>query len=257
MTIPAALHDLGLIDIRDKLSVRESTPKGCRAPRKGAVTSGTLHYNGPPVKAFGNPLGELHQVIAIDTSNHQSRIGADSLQYHIVITSDGSRYLTRDLDYHAWHCRNADGNEHSLAIHLPLGGAQDATPVQWESTCAVFEAILIGYRLGSRSCIKGHREWAATECPGDPLFARLTAWRRGEERQGGFYRVMDDIPAALIRTGPGRSFPVALDGKAKLYSGDTVDADAITQGEAVGGDARWAHLRTGLGFVSLTLLEAR
>lgn len=253
----STLTDLGIIDIRDRLNVQPSTPAGCRRVRKGMVTGATLHYNGPPVSVAGNPARELKHVIEIDAPNHQQRIGADSLQYHFVVTSDGKVYQTRDLRFQAWHCGNTDGNEHHLAIHLPIGGAQDATPAQWEATCALFEAILITYKLASRSAIKGHCEWSSTLCPGQPLLARLKAWRQGELPTGGMYRIRGDVAAANVREGPGRSFPIALDGKALLYPGDTFDADAIIEGEAIGTNNRWAHWRTGIGFVHTSLLEAQ
>lgn len=256
-TIPQSLLDLGLIDIRDRLSVKPSNPAGCRRARRGAVTGATLHYNGPRVSAFGKPTAELRHVVENDTPNHQQRIGADSLQYHIVILSDGSRYLTRDLSLQAWHCGSASGNEGHLAIHLPLGGQQDATEEQWESACAVFEAIIIGYRLSGRGVILGHKEWSPTQCPGAPLMARLEAWRNGMPRDGGMFRILSSVAAANVREGPARSFPVALAGKAMLYPGDTVDADAIVVGENIGGDNRWAHLRSGIGFVHMSLVRAR
>jgi hypothetical protein len=132
--LPATFASLGITDVRDRLSVVASSPAGCRRARNAPVASATLHYNGPPVGVFGRPQAELYHVIAIDTPNHQARIGADSLQYHLVVLSDGSIYQTRDLTYQAWHCANQQGNETSLAVHLPLGGLQDATDAQWRST---------------------------------------------------------------------------------------------------------------------------
>jgi hypothetical protein len=255
MTLPPAFSDLHIVDIRDRLSVKPSTPAGCRRARVGAVSGATLHYNGPPVSAFGRPGAELRHVIEVDTPNHQQRLGADSLQYHLVVLSNGAIYQTRDLNYQAWHCGVFDGNEHHIAIHLPLGGAQDATTAQWASTIALFEAVLKVYRLPSRSAIKAHLEWKATACPGKPLMARLNAWRSGEVYTGGVYHIVDDVACANVREGPGRTFPIALDGKAVLYPGDTFDADAVVEGEAIGGDARWYHWRTGIGFVHASLLE--
>jgi hypothetical protein len=97
--LPATFASLGITDVRDSLSVVASTPAGCRRARNAPVASATLHFNGPPVGVFGKPQAELYHVIAIDTPNHQARIGADSLQYHLVVLSDGSIYQTRDLAY--------------------------------------------------------------------------------------------------------------------------------------------------------------
>jgi hypothetical protein len=254
--LPATFASLGITDVRDSLSVVASTPAGCRRARNAPVASATLHFNGPPVGVFGKPQAELYHVIAIDTPNHQARIGADSLQYHLVVLSDGSIYQTRDLAMQAWHCANQQGNETSLAVHLPLGGLQDATDAQWRSTCALFDAIIMGYRLSGRSAIKAHCEWSATACPGPRLLPRLQAWRADVPHLLGFYRIRKDVAVANIREGPARSYPVALWGKAVLYPGDTVDSDSTTIGEMLGGDATWLHLRDGRGFVHRSLVEA-
>ena len=254
------LDSLGVQDLRPRLAVIDG--RASRARRDGAVTSLTLHYNGPAVAGAGRPERELRQIVEIDVPNHQQRIGADSLMYHLVVLSDGSIYQTRAFDLIAWHCRNRVGNHHSLAIHLPVGGAQRATPRQWDATVALFDALIEDYGLEGPEIVKGHREWAETECPGPLLMSRLRAWRGGSapaadvapRPTSGFFRVRRDVSAARVRTGPGRDFPIALDGKACMWPGDLLDADDVVAGEAIAGDPRWMHRRDGLGFVHASLL---
>ncbi len=251
------LDSLVVNDLRPRLDVVPGLAS--RVKRQGAVTSLTLHYNGPPVSGAGTPERELRQIEVIDVPNHQQRIGADSLMYHLVVLSDGSIHQTRDYDLIAWHCRHREGNHHSLAIHLPVGGAQRATTRQWDATVALFEALIDEHDLDGRRVVKGHREWSATECPGPLLMDRLRAWRAGDAEapppSGGFYRVRRDVSAARIRTGPGRDFPVALDGLARMWPGDLLDADQIVDGEAIAGERRWAHRRDGLGYVHFSLVS--
>lgn len=257
LPLPSAIAALSIFDIRSKLAVRPSNPPGCRRVRNGYLTGATLHYNGPPMSVAGNPAAEERFIITTDVREHQNRIGADSLQYHFCILSDGKILYTRDWMYQAWHCGNKEGNEHHLAIHLPIGGAQEPTIVQWESTVRLFEAILKDFKLGSRSAIKGHKEWSSTLCPGEPLMARLKAWRTGETFQGGIFHIRHDVDAANVREGPATTFPVALGGKAIMWPGDTLDADAIIQGQTIGKDSRWLHRRDGLGFVHMSLVKER
>ena len=252
--LPTALAVLQARDIQDRLSVLDRPL--CRRARNAPISGATLHYNGPPVSAFGQPERELRHVIAIDVPNHQARLDADSLMYHFIVLSDGRTLQTRDLDLQAWHCGHKVGNEGHIAIHLPLGGTQDATAPQWRATCLLFESIILAYELPGRSAIKAHSEWKPTACPGPRLLPRLKAWRAGELHTPTFYRIRPDVPLANIRQGPGRTFPVALDGRAVLYPRDTVDADAIVEGEAIAGERRWAHLRTGVGFIHMSLLVA-
>jgi hypothetical protein len=87
---------------------------------------------------------------------------------------------------------------------------------------------------------------------------RLRAWRAGEGQApsgAGFYRVKRDVSAARIRTGPGRNFAVALDGLARMWPGDLLDADKVVEGEAIGDEKRWVHRRDGLGYVHMSLVR--
>lgn len=248
------LRDLGVRDLRPRLpEIKTRRPK----PRQGRPTSVTLHYNGPAVSGFGNPEAELRHVIQVDVPNHQSRLAADSLQYHVVVTSDGAIYQTRDLSLPAAHCGEAHGNQYSLAVHLPLGGTQDATPAQWTATCRLFEALITEYEMpNGRQAVRGHDEWKATLCPGPNLKRRLLAWRAGTISTGGMYKIRLDVAAANVREGPGRNYPVALGGKAQMWPGDTVEADALVVGEVIGGDPLWLHRRDGVGFVHRSLVVA-
>jgi N-acetylmuramoyl-L-alanine amidase len=253
------LASLDVRDLRPQLNIIPGVPS--RAQRQGAVTSLTLHYNGPAVAGVGTPERELRQIVRIDVPNHQQRIGADSLMYHLVVLSDGSIHQTRDYELIAWHCRNREGNHHSLAIHLPVGGAQRPTARQWDATVALFEALIEDYDLEGPGIVKGHREWSETECPGPHLMERLRAWRGASSPptdtagDAGFYRVRRDVSAARVRTGPGREFPVALDGLARMWPGDLLEADGVVEGEPIAGDARWVHRRDGLGYVHASLVS--
>lgn len=251
---PAAprLADLSIRDIRAELPTSSPRRPG---RRKLPVQSVTLHYNGPPVSAFGNPAAEQRHIVKVDAPNHQQRLAADSLQYHYCVLSDGAILLTRDPNLTAWHCGVTEGNETSLAVHLPLGGLQDATLVQWAATCRLFEALIAEHKLAGRQVVRGHREWKDTLCPGPNLTRRLEAWRADGRPAGGLYRIRADVAAANVREGPGTAFPVALGGRAQMWPGDVLDADAVTEGEAVGGDSRWLHRRDGLGFVHYSLVE--
>src|SRR5262249_46744325 len=122
-----------------------------------------------------------------------SRIGADSFQYHFVVLSNGEIWQTRNLEFIAWHIGNAEGNERSIGIHLPLGTGQAPTAAQWEATKRLIEALRADYGL-SRQQVVGHCEWprerghaqpSATyrvlplqsACPGSVLHAKLVEYR--------------------------------------------------------------------------------
>lgn len=229
--------------------------------RVGMPIGATLHYNGPAVAQDAQRGDGLIAQLCADV-RWQMRpgglgapSGGDGLQYHFVVDADGVLYQTRSLDAVLWHCRNGRGNTGSLAIHLPLGGTQDATTPQWATVERLLAALMADYGFG-RSDVLGHQEWpgADTVCPGPLLMARLRRWRTNADRStiGGMFRVRANVSAANVRQGPGTTFPVAH----VFYPGDLIDADAITSGQVIDGDSRWPHLRTGLGFVHMSLLEA-
>ena len=250
-------------DLRDKLP-RAQWSIGHRG---GNPAGATLHYNGPPVGAFGNVSAELAQ-LTVDARYHMQRgviseTGADGIQYTYAILSNGERCQLRDESAILWHSANAVGNNTHLAVHLPLGGAQAPTWAQWHATTDLFEELIGRYHWGGRSAILGHREWPRSDgkpqksCPGPIVFRQLQLWRGQllEATATRNYRVAVDT--ALIREGPGQQYKVALGGFARLHKGDWFTTDAIVQGTPPKGsqDARWAHAGTQVGFVHMSCLE--
>lgn len=257
----SALARLTMVDLRARLP-RASWNIG---KRQTAPLSLTLHYNGPPV-ADRSRAGELAQLVA--DARWQMRPGwggswrgGDGLQYHFAVLSDGTIGQTRDLAAELWHCANETGNESSLAIHLPLGGAQDATAAQWAAFCALADALIVDFDLGGRSrrAVLGHREWPRLDgkpqsaCPGPVLMRRLDVWRVGNPGELR-YRVRAGIDFAAVREAPRVRAPIALQGTAKLGPGTVVLTDELRLG--------WVHLSRenpaggALGFVHVSCLEA-
>lgn len=238
-----SLEQLEILDLRGSLE-RTSWSIG---RRNGPPTSITLHYNGPPV-ARRTRDGEIAQ-LKFDAGFHIGPyLNADGLQYHFAVLSDGTIAQARDLEAILWHCGHQVGNTTSIAVHLPLGGAQDATPPQWEATTRLFDALIVRFGLAGRQSVKGHQEWKDTECPGQPLMARLRTWREQLPQPRRFQIVHDE---ANVREGPGVQYRIVL----VMQPGEQLDADAIVTGQAIGGNAHWAHRADGVGFVHMSLLE--
>lgn len=191
----AVLDQLGIRDLRPRLSVVASP---LRRKRSGPITTATLHYNGPPLSVAGNAAAELDFVVRVDVPEHQRRIGMDSLAYTFVVPSDGTIWQTRALDLYAAHCGNAEGNEHSLGVHLPIGTGQRPTAAQWDATVRLFDALRADYGFG-RNGVVGHCEWprgswapavvsptyklqpGQSACPGVVLHRLLAAYRAADD----------------------------------------------------------------------------
>lgn len=140
----------------------------------------TAHYNGPHVPAFGYVPGEKSQIIS-DARWHMRAgafgvaSGADGIQYHGGTLSDGSNWLFRDINDILWHCGNYEGNNWSIAWHMPLGGMQQMTNAQRIGLSNAIGAFRREFGIHA-SNVRGHLEWKPTACPGT-IMTYVRVWR--------------------------------------------------------------------------------
>lgn len=260
-----------VVDLRGKLP----RAKGWEIGRRAATSSITWHWNGPSVAPHRQQDGGLLTQLVIDTRFQMkagwggTKNGADGLQYHFVVDSEGVVYQTRDMDAMLWHCGHAEGNGQGLAIHFPRGKRVDGvheglTLPQWNSARALTDALCTAYGLG-RSRVLGHLEWKhMTECPGRTIMGQLEGYRGGRVAQPAPTEVpglavyeLRATATVLVRQGPGRSFPVA----GRLKPGTRIWVDVVKTGEAVDGNTDWVHMarvpneQADLGFISGTIAQ--
>lgn len=280
LTLPAHLAAaLSVIDWRDKLP--RNNPRNPEIGREAEKTSITLHYNGPPVHpANQQGAGLLRQLLA--DCKHQMRpgglgsvSGGDGLQYHFVVSADGKVYQTRNLNAILWHCAHFEGNRYSVAVHLPIGQdkdpggfTQDATPIQWEMTCALFDALIEAFSMESRRVVYGHREWSPNDCPGRKLFPRLLTWRAAETPDRmlvappppGDYVTTTHNPWVHINPALGDD-NLAVDAKTggpyRFPLGAYFPVSSFVPGDAYQGNSWWAHHAAGIGFVHASQLKLK
>ena len=245
-------------------------PAGSWRLRRAPITSATLHYNGPSLPFVPNPARELEFIRTVDVRTHQTRLGADGLQYHFVVLSDGAVYQTRDLDRVAWHCGNQTGNEQSLAVHLPLGvrgnAHQEPTSAQWRATTNLFRDLAAQHGFPAEA-VYGHNEWPRNSgaarpspeyrllprqsaCPGRALHKLLAEYRA---RPAGAVTTWVALWRSPIRQAPrvtfekGDDVPIA----GWLEAGEEFEVDLVkNDGDAQvwAGNGYWLHLADGRGF---------
>lgn len=153
----------------------------------------TLHYNGPKVNrrddidwytfianfhmrpfAFGN--GAAGDGDATDGAD------GDGIMYHYAVTSFGEIYQMREDNEILWHCGNIEGNAHSIAVELAIGGDQEPTEIQWQRTKELFAFLCEKYSIPKEN-VKGHNEWKSTACPGPKLTPLLKQWKTSDTIQ--------------------------------------------------------------------------
>lgn len=99
--------------------------------------------------------------------------GWAGIGYHFVIRKNGNIEQGRPMDAVGAHCYGE--NSHTVGINL-VGNFMDYQPetAQMASGARLIAALCKAYKLEpSANTVFGHRDFNATACPGDNLYARL------------------------------------------------------------------------------------
>lgn len=173
----------GLIDIRGKL---QTATDGNRGPlrtipmsRKRGVV---VHY-----RAVVTTPAPGYDSFASDATYHVNKdwgqgSRGDGIMYHIGIGWDAKAYWMRDFNRVLWHCGVTKYNEEALAIQLPMGGNQRATPAM----LATLKRIVDEWRAATgtpRNEVWGHKEMPgqSTGCPGTLIADFVQPYRAGAD----------------------------------------------------------------------------
>jgi hypothetical protein len=176
-----------LIDIRQQLPRRPFADHALAGPfetrpmteKRGLV----VHYSGPPVTRRDDTLAVLRSEAEYHVGKNWARAGeppvlGDGLMYHVAIGADGAVYQCRDLECVLWHCGAWPQNALALAVHVPIGGEQRATPAQLASLARVCDEWRAATGTPLRE-IWGHQELSPTSCPGTLMTDFIYPYRAG------------------------------------------------------------------------------
>lgn len=241
------LDGLDMIDLRERLPVAR-----WRIGQQAKRTTVTAHYNGPAIERQGRTreewIAHLRWIADyhMNVTNAWKKWKSDGICYHFAITPDGDIFQLRDLDAELWHCAHPQGNEHSLAVHFPLGGNQQPTGAAWAAFEALADALVEEFEMGGRGAVLGHSDWGTSTCPGPHIRRRLGAYR--DEPPTEWYRPARPhrtLRMTEVRQAPDGSKDVAL----VLPAGEVVQIGALVRGRYR------AWVATGAGFIDLADLE--
>lgn len=166
---------MNVVDLRDRL------------PFVGDIygladkSSLTWHWNGGYVTYDKNGDGVITDddaiAQAIEDANLHISNGWGGISYHGMIGPTGTYFICRDPRAILAAVADAEGNAHSFMVQVMTGRTetfiQEPTPEMW----ATMSEIALHHVTEWPQ--KGHRDWSATQCPGDPIYAWIQ--RKGWE----------------------------------------------------------------------------
>lgn len=135
----------------------------------GDVYRMAIHHTESPTNDSLSPEARLRQI----QSYHMDVKGWCDIGYHYLISRDGRIWEGRPESLLGTHAGGANtGN-----LGVSVMGSHDATPVtdtQLDRMAALVGTLARAHGVPiDRTRIKGHREYKATSCPGNRLFAQL------------------------------------------------------------------------------------
>jgi hypothetical protein len=135
----------------------------------------TLHHTGPP-PWYGVPHSPAY------LRNIQSfHMGPErrwpDIAYHLLIDLDGAVWEGRSLTVAGDTATAYDPAGHALVAVLGDYSLQHPNPAQRDAIAATVRWLVHTYELSAET-LHGHRDYAATACPGDNLVALLDEIRR-------------------------------------------------------------------------------
>lgn len=190
-----------------------------RAPTCRSLTNPyrlVVHHTASPTNDTFTPEARLRQTQAF----HMDTRGYCDIAYNFLMSRDARVWEGRGDGVLGGHTLNQNAGNMALCI-IGTYTTDTLTPQQ---SCGVagwmaWQSSLHGITL-NRTNIKGHREWGATACPGDTVFAQLDSLvMQAATTCAGVTPPRPEWGAEFV----GQSFPGAQLAPIRLQLGDTLD----------------------------------
>lgn len=108
---------------------------------------------------------------------HVNGNGWSDIGYHFIVMGDGTIENGRHINKTGAHCKGQ--NKGSIGICVTGNTSQEPpTTLQLETLWGKVKMLMDEYGL-ERSDVYGHRDFGATNCPGDMLYALLKQFKQG------------------------------------------------------------------------------
>ena len=130
----------------------------------------TLHHTGPP-PWWGAPDAPAY-LRAIQSFHTGPERGWPDIAYHLLVDLDGAVWAGRPLAFAGDSATAYDPTGHALVAVLGDYDLQTPNADQFHALRAAVRRLLETYGLGAHA-LGGHRDYAATACPGRNLYPLL------------------------------------------------------------------------------------
>lgn len=146
-------------------------PPKCQYEPIGNITAITIHHT-----ATSNDYVDAVEVIKSIQKYHMDERGWCDIGYHFLVDRDGNIYEGRPLSALGAHV--AGHNQGNVGIAV-LGDFNEREPnaKEIDALVTLVSWLVEEYRIPLGN-VKGHRDYAATECPGEHLYEKLENIRR-------------------------------------------------------------------------------
>jgi hypothetical protein len=151
---------------RDAWGARPARPGG----RPHTVTRMTLHHEGVVLGDNRNVIARLRQ----DQRYHQDDLGWIDIAYHLAIDRNGNIFELRSPDLAGDTATTYDTTGHFLVLCEGDFDQEEVTEDQLHGTALAFAWAAETFHVASDT-LAGHRDFAATSCPGTNLYAHLSS----------------------------------------------------------------------------------
>jgi hypothetical protein len=128
-----------------------------------------IHHQG----VFAGPNQDARRRLRTMQAFHQSKKrGFVDIAYHFIIDRNGNLYEGRPVSAPGETRTDYNPNGHLLICLLGDFNVQEPTEQQLSTVTALIQWSLLTFHL-SRDAVKGHRDFAHTDCPGKNLYRLL------------------------------------------------------------------------------------
>lgn len=150
------------IEPRAAWGARDAIPD-LLVPHSGSLQYLTVHHAGGNKGAQGIDRYQIWQ------NYHMDDKGWGDIAYHYIIHRNGTVYAARDIQYRGDTGTNYNTNRHFLVVVEGSFNGHFPTAAQYQSLPVVLAWGAQRHGI-STDFIGGHRDYAATSCPGDNLY---------------------------------------------------------------------------------------